>query len=191
MRVLFIDNFDSFTYNLVDEFQKRNCEVIVYRNNVDMKIIDAVVKKFKPKLIVISPGPGSPKKAGISNEIIQKYHERIPIFGVCLGHQSIAAAFGGNIIRADQVVHGKTSSIYHDGKTIFQGIEKGFTATRYHSLIVKRETLPDCFEISAWTEDNIIMGLRHRTMYIEGVQFHPESILTDVGKNILKNFLGN
>jgi anthranilate synthase/aminodeoxychorismate synthase-like glutamine amidotransferase len=184
--IFVLDNYDSFAYNLVQYLGELDEEVTVSRND---KITVDGVKKMNPSAIIISPGPCTPKEAGISVELIQSLGGQFPIFGVCLGHQSIAAAFDGNIIRAGQVVHGKTSSIYHDGKTIFHEIEDGFTATRYHSLIVERASLPDCFEISAWTEDNIIMGLRHKTMHIEGVQFHPESILTDMGKLILKNFL--
>lgn len=184
--IFVLDNYDSFAYNLVQYLGELGEEVSVSRND---KITVDDVKKMNPSAVIISPGPCTPNEAGISVELVRSLGGQFPIFGVCLGHQSIAAAFGGQIVRANQVVHGKTSSICHDGKTIFQGIENGFTATRYHSLIVKRESLPDCFEISAWTEDDIIMGLRHETMRIEGVQFHPESILTNVGKRILKNFL--
>ncbi|MBN2030398.1 aminodeoxychorismate/anthranilate synthase component II [bacterium] len=184
--VFVLDNYDSFTYNLVQYLGELGEEVSISRN--DKIAIDAI-KKMNPSAIFISPGPCTPKEAGVSVEMIQSLGGTIPIFGVCLGHQCIAAAFGGKIVRANQVVHGKVSSIYHDGKTIFQGIKNRFTATRYHSLIVEKESLPDCFEISAWTEGDIIMGLRHKTMRIEGVQFHPESILTAVGKRILKNFL--
>ncbi len=185
--IFVLDNYDSFAYNLVQYLGELGEEVSVSRND---KITIDDIRQMNPSAIIISPGPCTPNEAGISIELVQSLGDQFPIFGVCLGHQSIAAAFGGKIVRANQVVHGKTSSIYHDGKTIFQGIENGFTATRYHSLIVERESLPDCFEISAWTEDDIIMGLRHKTMHVEGVQFHPESILTDVGKRILRNFLG-
>ncbi len=184
--IFVLDNYDSFAYNLVQYLGELGEEVSVFRND---KIAVLDIKEMNPSTVIISPGPCTPNEAGISVDVIQSLGGTIPIFGVCLGHQCIAAAFGGKIIRADQVVHGKVSSIYHDGKTIFQGIENGFTATRYHSLIVERESLSDCFEVSAWTEDDIVMGLRHKTMVIEGVQFHPESILTDVGKRLLKNFL--
>jgi len=184
--IFVLDNYDSFVYNLVQYLGELGEKIVVFRND---KISVNKVKKMDPSAIFISPGPCTPNEAGISVEMVRSLGSLFPIFGVCLGHQAIAAAFGGKIVRADEVVHGKTSSIYHDGKTIFQDIENGFAATRYHSLIVERETLSDCFEISAWTEDGIIMGLRHKVFRVEGVQFHPESILTDVGKQILKNFL--
>ncbi len=188
VKVLFIDNFDSFTYNLVDEFQKRNCEVLVYRNNTDMKIIDSVIKKFKPGLIVISPGPGTPKQAGISKEIIEHYHEKIPIFGVCLGHQAIIEFFGGRIDKAVETVHGKPSKITHDNLGIFKGIENPFQAGRYHSLVGYE--IPYCLEISARTVDrDIVMAVRHKEFPIIGVQFHPESILTPVGGLIIENLI--
>ncbi len=184
--IFVLDNYDSFVYNLVQYLGELGEEMVVSRND---KIIVDQVREMNPSAIFISPGPCTPNDAGISVELVRSLGGTIPIFGVCLGHQAIAASFGGKIIRADEVVHGKTSRIHHDGKTIFQGIENGFIATRYHSLVVERESLPDCFEISAWTEDGKIMGLRHRTFHIEGVQFHPESILTEEGKRILKNFL--
>ncbi|MCJ7813685.1 aminodeoxychorismate/anthranilate synthase component II [bacterium] len=184
--IFVLDNYDSFVYNLVQYLGELGEKIVVFRND---KISVNKVKKMDPSAIFISPGPCTPNEAGISVEMVRSLGSLFPIFGVCLGHQAIAAAFGGKIVRADEVVHGKTSSIYHDGKTIFQDIENGFAATRYHSLIVERGTLSDCFEISAWTEDGIIMGLRHKVFRVEGVQFHPESILTDVGKQILKNFL--
>lgn len=188
MRVLFIDNFDSFTYNLVDEFQKRNCEVLVYRNNIDMKLIDEAVKRFKPNLIVISPGPGTPKKAGISKEVIEKYHEKIPIFGVCLGHQCIIEFFGGRIDKAVETIHGKPSKITHDNLCIFKNIENPFQAGRYHSLV--GYDIPYCLEISARTSDrDIIMAVRHKEFPVIGVQFHPESILTPVGGQIIENLI--
>ncbi len=186
--ILVIDNYDSFTYNLVQYLGELGAELQVFRNN---KITLDEIENKKPEKILISPGPCTPKEAGISVEVIRKFSGRMPILGVCLGHQSVGQAFGGKIIRAPRLFHGKTSEIFHDGRTVFQGIEKPFTATRYHSLIVDRESLPDCFEISAWTEDedNVIMGLRHKNHPTEGVQFHPESILTDAGKKLLDNFL--
>lgn len=188
MNVLFIDNFDSFVYNLVGEFEKRNCEILVYRNNTDMKIIDSILKKFKPDLIVISPGPGTPGQAGNSIDIIQKYHTKIPIFGVCLGFQCIVEAMGGRIGKCIETVHGKPSKITHDGKTIFSAIENPFQAGRYHSLTAI--DVPYCLEISARTVDkNIVMGVRHKETLVEGVQFHPESILTPTGGLIIENLI--
>lgn len=188
VKVLFIDNFDSFTYNLVDEFEKRNCEILVYRNNIDMKIIDASIKKFKPNLIVISPGPGTPKKAGISKEIIGAYHEKIPIFGVCLGHQCIIEFFEGRIDKAVETVHGKPSKITHDNLGIFKGIENPFQAGRYHSLA--GYDIPYCLEISARSvKRDIIMAVRHKEFPVIGVQFHPESILTPAGGQIIENII--
>lgn len=186
--VLFIDNFDSFTYNLVDEFEKRDCEVMVYRNNIDMKVIDSVIKKFRPRLIVISPGPGIPRQAGNSIEIIQRYHKTIPIFGVCLGHQCIIEAFDGRVSRASEIVHGKSSSINHDNEGIFKGIESPFQAGRYHSLA--GVDIPYCLEISARTDDrDIVMAIKHKEHDVIGVQFHPESILTPVGGLIIENII--
>ncbi len=188
VRVLFIDNFDSFTYNLVDEFEKRDCEVLVYRNNIDMEIIGAAVKKFKPNLIVISPGPGTPKKAGISKEIIQTYHEKIPIFGVCLGHQCIIEVFEGRIDKAVETIHGKPSKITHDSVGIFKNIENPFQAGRYHSLV--GYDIPYCLEISARTVNReLVMAVRHKEFPVIGVQFHPESILTPVGGQIIENIM--
>ncbi|WJH36388.1 aminodeoxychorismate/anthranilate synthase component II [Paenibacillus sp. CC-CFT747] len=185
--ILVIDNFDSFTYNLVQYLGEIGEEIVVRRNNeIDLEGIAAL----KPDHILISPGPCTPNEAGISLSLIDRFKGQIPIFGVCLGHQSIGQAFGGDVIRAEKLMHGKTSPIHHDGRTIFSGLDNPFTATRYHSLIVKRETLPDCLEISAWTEEGEIMGLRHKEYAIEGVQFHPESIITDNGMQILRNFLG-
>lgn len=184
--ILMIDNYDSFTYNLVQYLGELGEKLIVYRND---KITLNKIKKLKPTRIVISPGPKTPKEAGISNDIIKEFAGEIPILGVCLGHQCIGYVYGAKIVRAEKLMHGKTSLIYHDGKTIFKGIKNPFTATRYHSLIVKKETLPDCLEISAWTKENEIMGIRHKKYKVEGVQFHPESILTTVGKDILKNFI--
>ena len=181
-----IDNYDSFTYNLVQYFMELGEEIKVFRND---KITIDEIEKLKPAKIVISPGPGEPKNAGISCEIIKSFKGKLPILGVCLGHQSIGYVFGGKIIKAKQIMHGKTSKIHHDGKTIFKGLPNPFIATRYHSLVVERETLPEVLQISAWTDDNEIMGLRHREFVVEGVQFHPESILTSSGKDLLKNFL--
>ena len=186
--ILLIDNYDSFTYNLVQYMGELGADLEVYRNN---RISLDEIERKRPEKIVISPGPCTPDEAGISVELIRRFSGEVPILGVCLGHQSIGQAFGGKIIRAPRLLHGKVSQIYHDGRTIFSGIPKPFTATRYHSLVVERESLPDCLEISAWTEDgdNLIMGFRHKTHPTEGVQFHPESILTLEGKNILRNFL--
>jgi len=184
--LLMIDNYDSFTYNLVQYFGELGQDLKVYRNN---KITIAEIEKMKPDRIVISPGPCTPKEAGISIDLIKHFAGKIPLLGVCLGHQSIGEAFGGDVIRAPYLMHGKTSMIHHDGKTIFSGLPNPFVATRYHSLIIKRETLPSTLEISAWTEDGIIMGVRHKQFKVEGVQFHPESILTNVGKDLLRNFL--
>jgi anthranilate synthase/aminodeoxychorismate synthase-like glutamine amidotransferase len=181
-----IDNYDSFTYNLVQYLGELGQDLKVYRNN---KITIAEIEEMKPERIVISPGPCTPKEAGISIDLILHYAGKLPVLGVCLGHQSIGEAFGGDVIRAPYLMHGKTSMIHHDGKTIFRGLPNPFEATRYHSLIIKRDTLPRSLEISAWTEDGIIMGVRHKQFKVEGVQFHPESILTNVGKDLLRNFL--
>lgn len=184
--LLVIDNYDSFTYNLVQYLGELGADPVVYRND---QITPAKIKTLKPKQIVISPGPCTPKEAGVSNEVIGTFSGKIPILGVCLGHQCIGAAFGGNVIRADRIMHGKTSPIYHNGKTIFQKIPIPFTATRYHSLLVERNSVPACLEVIAWTREKEIMGLKHRTHPTWGVQFHPESILTQEGKKILRNFL--
>ncbi len=184
--LLMIDNYDSFTYNLVQYLGELGEDIHVFRND-KLKIEDIV--RLNPDRIVISPGPCTPKEAGISVDVIKHFAGKIPMLGVCLGHQAIGEAFGGDIIRADRLMHGKTSMIYHDGKTIFEGIPNPFEATRYHSLIVKRDTLPSCLEISAETKEGEIMGVRHKEFRIEGVQFHPESILTKAGMDILKNFL--
>ncbi|MBI5875919.1 MAG: aminodeoxychorismate/anthranilate synthase component II [Deltaproteobacteria bacterium] len=189
--LLIIDNYDSFTYNLVQYFGELGEDVRVYRND---KITVKEIERLKPDRIVISPGPCDPEKAGVSVEVIKKFAGKIPLLGVCLGHQSIGYAFGAKIVRADRLMHGKTSPIYHDGKTIFKGIKNPFEATRYHSLLIKKDTLPDCLEISAWTKEGEIMGVRYKNrgqkrIILEGVQFHPESILTKAGKDILRNFL--
>jgi para-aminobenzoate synthetase component 2 len=185
--ILVIDNYDSFTYNLVQYLGELGEEIDVRRN--DEVTVAEVEANCCPDKILISPGPGTPDDAGVSLEMIEHFAGRIPILGVCLGHQSIGQVFGGEVVRAPELVHGKSTEICHDGKTIFEGLEYRFKAGRYHSLIVKRESLPDCLEISATTPDGIIMGLRHRHMKIEGVQFHPESILTTEGKQLLANFL--
>lgn len=183
--ILLIDNYDSFTYNLVQLLEQMEQEVSVFRNDqIDMPGIEAL----KPSALMISPGPGTPADSGISLEAIGGLGSEIPVLGVCLGHQAIAAVFGGKVVRADRIMHGKTSMIYHDGHSVFRNLTNPFVAVRYHSLIVERESLPDCLEISAWTERGEIMGLRHRSYPIEGVQFHPESILTEAGKNLLQNF---
>ena len=184
--LLMIDNYDSFTYNLVQYFGELGEDIKVYRND---KITIKGIEQLKPQRIVISPGPCTPKEAGISVDVIKYFAGKIPLLGVCLGHQSIGAAFGGDIIGAPRLMHGKTSLIFHDGKTIFAGLPNPFEATRYHSLLIKKETLPDCLEITAWTDTNEIMGVRHKEFVLEGVQFHPESILTAVGKDLLRNFL--
>jgi anthranilate synthase/aminodeoxychorismate synthase-like glutamine amidotransferase len=184
--ILMIDNYDSFTYNLVQYLGELGNEIRVFRND---QITIEEVEAMRPERIVISPGPCTPKEAGISVDLIKRFSGKIPILGVCLGHQAIGEAFGGDIVRAGRLMHGKTSMIYHDGKTIFRQLPNPFEATRYHSLIVKRETLPSCLEISAETKEGEIMGLRHKEFQVEGVQFHPESILTKSGKDLLKNFL--
>ena len=184
--ILMIDNYDSFTYNLVQYLGGLGAQVKVFRND---KITVTRIKKMKPKRIVISPGPGRPENAGVSCEVIKEFADKIPILGVCLGHQAIGYVFGGRIINAKRLMHGKTSLIYHNKKDIFKGIPNPFEATRYHSLIVEKRSLPDCLEITAWTKESEIMGLKHKVFPLWGVQFHPESILTKAGKDILVNFL--
>ena len=184
--LLVIDNYDSFTYNLVQYFGELGEEVQVYRNDT---ITPDGIEALRPDRIVISPGPCTPNEAGVSVETIRRFGGRVPILGVCLGHQSLAVAYGGEVVRAPRLMHGKTSQIKHDGRTIFRSLPNPFEATRYHSLIVNRTNLPDCFEISAETAEGEIMGLRHKTLGAEGVQFHPESILTAAGKDLLRNFL--
>ena len=184
--LILIDNYDSFTYNLVQMLECLDQDVRVFRND---KIDLHGMEELKPSALVISPGPCTPKEAGISVEAIRYFGSKIPVMAVCLGHQAMAVAYGGKVVRADRIMHGKTSPILHDGKTSFDGIPNPFEATRYHSLIVERETLPDCLEISAWTEEGEIMGLRHRKYQVEGVQFHPESILTKEGDRLLESFL--
>ena len=184
--ILVIDNYDSFTYNLVQYLGELGAEVQVIRND---KLTNEDIKQLAPDQLLISPGPCTPNEAGISVDAIKYYAGKLPVFGVCLGHQSLAYAFGGQIVLAGRLMHGKTSMVHHDGKTIFKGLPNPFEATRYHSLIVKRETLPTDFEVSAETVEGEIMGLRHRPTGAEGVQFHPESILTGAGMDLLKNFL--
>lgn len=186
--ILVIDNYDSFTYNLVQYLGELGEEIVVKRNDeIDL----AGIEELAPDHILISPGPCSPNEAGISLSLIEHFKGKIPIFGVCLGHQSIGQAFGGEVVRAEKLMHGKTSAIHHDEKSIFAGMPTPFTATRYHSLIVRRETLPDCLEITAETDEGEIMALRHKEYPIEGVQFHPESIITEHGLTMLRNFLQN
>jgi anthranilate synthase/aminodeoxychorismate synthase-like glutamine amidotransferase len=184
--VLMLDNYDSFTWNLVQYLGELGARVDVFRN--DAVTVDEI-EALRPERIVISPGPGTPDEAGITLEVIRRLAGKVPLFGVCLGHQAIGQAFGGRVVRAPRLMHGKTSEIHHDGRTIFAGLPSPFVATRYHSLIVERASLPDCLEVTAWTEDGVVMGLRHRQAPIEGVQFHPESILTPAGKQLLRNFL--
>jgi para-aminobenzoate synthetase component II len=185
--LLVIDNYDSFTYNLVQYLGELGSTMKIFRN--DEITVDEIDNELKPEKILISPGPGTPDNAGITLDVLARFAERIPILGVCLGHQAIGQHFGGNVVRAPEPVHGKPVEIRHDGKTIFSGIEDSFNAGRYHSLVVERESLPDSLEISAESPDGLIMGLRHRELPVEGVQFHPESILTEHGKLMLKNFL--
>ena len=184
--LLMIDNYDSFTYNLVQYLAEIGQEVKVVRND---KISIEEINKLNPQYIVISPGPCTPNEAGISLSLIEAFKGKIPILGVCLGHQSIGQAFGGKIIHAQTIMHGKTSKISHNNKGVFRGIKDPFIATRYHSLVIDRESLPGCFDITAWTDDNEIMGIKHKELAIEGVQFHPESILSEHGHDLLKNFL--
>ena len=186
MKVVCIDNYDSFTWNLVQYLQVLGADVEVYRNDaISVEHIGAL----EPDRLLISPGPCDPDRAGISTAAIKRYAGELPILGVCLGHQSIGQVFGGEVVRAKQLMHGKTSSIHHKSQGVFRGLPNPFTATRYHSLAVDRESLPETLEITAWTEDGEIMGLRHRDLSVEGVQFHPESILTESGMDLLSNFL--
>lgn len=184
--LLILDNYDSFTYNLVQYFGELGVEMKIFRNDA-LTVED--VKKLAPEKICISPGPCTPNEAGISIELIRELGPTTPILGVCLGHQSIGQVYGGDVVRADRLMHGKTSPIHHNSSSVFAGLPNPFEATRYHSLIVKRETLPDCLEITAWTAENEIMGLRHKEHPVHGVQFHPESILTEHGKQMLETFL--
>ncbi len=184
--ILMIDNYDSFTYNLVHYLGELGERVLVFRND---KITLEEVGKLNPDVVVVSPGPCTPKEAGISVDLIKEFAGRIPILGVCLGHQSIGYAFGGNIVRAQRLLHGKTSHIYHDCRGIYEGLPNPFEATRYHSLLIEKESLPDELEVTSWTDEGEIMGVRHKEYLIVGVQFHPESILTKHGKDLLRNFM--
>jgi anthranilate synthase/aminodeoxychorismate synthase-like glutamine amidotransferase len=186
VRVLVIDNYDSFTFNLVQYLGELGAEVAVYKND---SIDAAGIGSHAPDGVLISPGPCTPDQAGVSLDAVRLLGSRIPVFGVCLGHQAIGQAFGGRVVRAGRLMHGKTSPILHDGRSVFAGLPSPFEATRYHSLLVERASLPDCLEVSAWTAEGEIMGLRHRTMDVEGVQFHPESILTREGKSLVANWL--
>ena len=185
--ILMIDNYDTFTYNLVQYLGQLGQDVAVYRN--DVITIDEI-RKLAPGAIFLSPGPCTPKEAGITVDVIREFHKSVPIMGVCLGHQAIGYTFGGNVVRAGRLMHGKTSQILHDGNSIFKGLPNPFTAGRYHSLLVEKVSLPSCLSISAETEEGEIMGIRHQEYLVEGIQFHPESILTPHGKRIIKNFLG-
>lgn len=185
-KVLVIDNYDSFTWNIVQYLQILKADVKVFRND---KITVDEIQQMAPDRILVSPGPCDPDKAGVSLDVIEHFQGQIPIFGVCLGHQSIGQAFGGKVVRAKKLMHGKTSLIHHKDEGVFRGLPNPFLATRYHSLAIERGTLPECLEITAWTDDGEIMGLRHREMNVEGVQFHPESILTESGMELLANFL--
>jgi anthranilate synthase component 2 len=184
--IVMIDNYDSFTYNLVQYFSELGQEVVVHRND---KITVGKIKELNPQYIVLSPGPCTPKEAGVSLQVVDSFKGKIPILGVCLGHQTIGQAFGGKIIHAKTIMHGKTSLIHHTNEGVFKGISNPFTATRYHSLVIEKESIPDCFDITAWTEDQEIMGIQHKSLPIEGVQFHPESILTEYGHDLLSNFI--
>jgi len=184
--ILVIDNYDSFVYNLVQYLGETGREVGVFRNDA---VTVPEIEGLQPDCIVLSPGPGTPDDAGVSLEIVRRLAPRYPVFGVCLGHQTIGQAYGCRVVRARRPMHGKTSAVFHDSRTLFRDVPQGFQATRYHSLVLDRESLPDCLEVSAWTEDGVVMGIRHRQAAVEGVQFHPESILTEPGKRILNNFL--
>jgi anthranilate synthase/aminodeoxychorismate synthase-like glutamine amidotransferase len=186
--IVMIDNYDSFTYNLVQYFSELGQDVVVHRND---QITINQIQELNPNYIVLSPGPCTPKEAGISLEVVDFFKEKIPILGVCLGHQTIGQAFGGKIIHAKTIMHGKTSEIYHNNEGVFKGIKSPFISTRYHSLVVERASCPECFDITSWTDDDEIMGIKHKTMPIEGVQFHPESILSQYGHDLLRNFLEN
>ena len=184
--ILLLDNYDSFTYNIYQYMSELGAEVKVIRND---KISLSEIKDLNPEKIVVSPGPCTPQKAGISNDVIKTFGENIPVLGVCLGHQCIGESFGGIVMGAGEIMHGKTSLIHHDGKGVFLGIPSPFRAIRYHSLVIQNETLPDELEVSAWTDNGIIMGVRHKSLPVEGIQFHPESIMTEYGKELLSNFL--
>ncbi|WP_409305873.1 aminodeoxychorismate/anthranilate synthase component II [Peribacillus sp. SCS-155] len=184
--ILMIDNYDSFTYNLVQYLGEMGENLEIIRND---QISVTEIENLRPSFLMISPGPCTPNEAGVSLEAIDYFAGKVPIFGVCLGHQSIGQVFGGRIVKAERLMHGKTSPVYHDGKTIFEGLPSPFNATRYHSLLIAKDSVPDCLEVSAWTEEGEIMAIRHKTLPIEGVQFHPESIMTEHGKEMLQNFL--
>ena len=184
--ILVIDNYDSFTYNLVQYLGELGAEMRVFRND---KITVGEAVALNPEKVLVSPGPCTPKEAGVSCDIISEFGHRLPLFGVCLGHQSIGDVYGGNVIRAERLMHGKTSPMIHEGRSVFKGLPSPFDATRYHSLIIERESLPDCLEITAWTAEGEIMGVKHKEHPVHGVQFHPESILTVEGKRLLQNFL--
>ena len=186
--LLMIDNYDSFTYNLVQYFAELGADVVVHRND---EVTLEEIERLNPQHLVVSPGPCTPNEAGISVAAIKHFAGRIPLLGVCLGHQSIGQAFGGRIVRAGQVMHGKISEVYHTDQGVFAGLPSPFTVVRYHSLVIEKATVPDCLEVTAWTDDGEIMGVRHRDYLLEGVQFHPESILTEHGHLLLKNFLGD
>ncbi|KQL32364.1 aminodeoxychorismate/anthranilate synthase component II [Psychrobacillus sp. FJAT-21963] len=183
--ILMIDNYDSFTYNLVQYIGELGERVTVVRND-ELSISE--IEQLSPSIIVVSPGPCTPNEAGISLDVITHFAGKIPVFGVCLGHQSIGQAFGGKVIRAERLMHGKTSPVYHDGKGVNTNMPNPFQATRYHSLLVEKESLPDCLEVTSWTDEGEIMGLRHKEFAVEGVQFHPESIMTEEGKKLIQNF---
>ena len=184
--ILMIDNYDSFTFNIVQYLEQMGEDVVVFRND---KITVDRIDKLKPQMIFLSPGPGTPRDAGVTVDVVREFHKTIPIMGICLGHQSIGYAFGGEIVRAERIMHGKVSPVHHDGRTIFTGLPDPFTAGRYHSLVVQPEALPSCLEVSARTAEGEIMGLRHKEYPVEGIQFHPESVLTPQGKRILRNFI--
>ncbi len=184
--LLVIDNYDSFTYNLVQYLGELGQEVVVHRNDA---VTVEEVEAMNPSRIVVSPGPCTPREAGISVEVVRRFAGTVPVLGVCLGHQCIGSAFGGEIVRAGRIMHGKTSPVEHDQRTVFEGLSNPFDATRYHSLVIERATMPECLEISAWTAEGEVMGVRHKELCVEGIQFHPESILTVEGKHLLENFL--
>ena len=187
MRILVIDNYDSFTYNLVQYLGELGAELVIRRN--DAVTLGEIEWELRPEKIVISPGPGTPAEAGVTLEVIEHFAGRVPLLGVCLGHQAIGQVFGGRVVRAPAPVHGKPAEVEHDGRTLFANLPRPFQVGRYHSLIIERESLPECLEVSAETADGLVMGLRHRELAVEGVQFHPESILTEAGKQLLDNFL--
>ena len=186
MRVLVIDNYDSFTYNLVQYLGELGAEVLVRRND---EVSTEEIPALHPDRIVVSPGPCTPNEAGVSLEVIEKAPEGVPVLGVCLGHQAIGQAYGGKIVRSKEPVHGKTARILHDGEGVYRELPQGFEATRYHSLVIEPESVPECLMVTSWTEDGVIMGIRHKDLPVEGVQFHPESVLTGSGMSLLKNFL--